>query len=129
MLGPPGVAVRVAGAGLADVFLDVHQQVGDANEAKQRGLYADLLADGVLRVPSEVSQNEACAAVTRAREVGASAVLLHDPGALAVFADPPAEALEMAAGLFGTWLGMKSANVDAAAAVMAGMAAEVAAAE
>jgi hypothetical protein len=45
----PGVAGRVAGmAGLADALRTAEQQADDANTAKQRGLYADLLADGTL---------------------------------------------------------------------------------
>jgi len=47
-----------------------------------------------------LGESEAGEAVTRAREVAASAVLLHDQDALARFADPPAKALDLAAGLF-----------------------------
>jgi len=70
--GRPGVAGRVAGmAGLADVLRAAEQQAGDANTAKQRGLYADLLGDGTLLLPSDVSESEAGEAVARAREVAA----------------------------------------------------------
>jgi len=51
-------------------------------------------------LPSDLGESEAGEAVTRAREVAASAVLLHDQDALARFADPPAKALDLAAGLF-----------------------------
>ena len=67
-------------------------QAGAANAAKQRGLYADLMADGTLSLPSDVTGSEARDAVARACEVGASAALLHDQEALAGFADPPPEA-------------------------------------
>jgi hypothetical protein len=96
--------------------------VNDANVAKQRGLYADLLANGKLSLPSEVTEGEAAKAVARAREVGASAVLLHDQDALAKFADPPAAALDLAAVVFGRYLDMDVADADADAAALTDMA-------
>jgi len=116
-----GVAGRVAAMpNLAGVISATAQQADDTNVAKQRGLYADLLANGKLSLPSEVTEGEAAEAVARAREVGASAALLHDQDALAKFADPPAEALDLAAVVFGRYLDMDVA--DAAAAALADMA-------
>lgn len=79
------------------------RQASDANAAKQRGLYADLLADGTLSLPSDISGDEAAAAVMKAQEVGAAAFLLHDPDALAAFADPSPEAVALAETVFGSW--------------------------
>ncbi len=121
--GRPGVADRMARmAGLADVLRAVEQEAGDANMAKQRGLYADLLGDGTFLLPSDVSESEAGEAVARAREVAASAVLLHDQDALERFADPPTDALDLAAGVFAPYLEMSVADADAAAAAVADMA-------
>jgi AbiV family abortive infection protein len=58
----PGVADRVAGmAGLADALRAAEHQADGANTAKQRGLYADLLADGALSLPSDISEEKAAA--------------------------------------------------------------------
>jgi microcystin-dependent protein len=119
----PGVAGRVAAMpDLAGVISSAAQQAGDANVAKQRGLYADLLAGGELSLPSDVTEAEAAEAVARAREVGASAALLHDQDALAKFAEPPAGTLDLAAVVFGRYLDMDVADADAAAAALTGMA-------
>ena len=126
----PGVAARVAAMPeLAGLLTAAGAQATDANTAKQRGLYADLVADGTLSLPSDVSEGEAAEAVARAREVGASAALLHDQDALAKFADPPAEALDLAEGLFGRLLGAKVDDADAAAALIGDLAAGLAAAQ
>jgi AbiV family abortive infection protein len=127
----PGVASRVAAMpDLAGVLSEAAEQAGDANVAKQRGLYADLMADGTLSVPSDVTESEAAGAMARAREVGASATLLHDQEALAAFADPPAEALAVAEVLFGHWYEAKDIdNADDAAALIRNLAAQLAPAE
>jgi len=89
----PGVAGRVAGmSGLADELSAVAARAGDANAAKQRGLYADLLADGSLSLPSSVSEDEARRMIGRARDVAESAAMFDDPDAVAVFASLPDEA-------------------------------------
>jgi hypothetical protein len=120
----PGVAGRVAGTtGLADVLRAAEQQAGDANAAKQRGLYADLLADGVLSLPADISEEEAAAAVAQARETGAAAALLHDADALAAFADPSPDAAALAGTLFASWLDARNIeDVDAAADLIRGLA-------
>lgn len=56
--------------GLADTLTAAEAQASDANVAKQRGLYVDLLANGTLSLPSGVSEGEAEAAIAQAREVG-----------------------------------------------------------
>jgi AbiV family abortive infection protein len=119
----PGVAGRVAGmAGLADALRTAEQQADDANTAKQRGLYADLLANGALSLPSDISAEEAATAVAQAREVGAAAALLHDPDALAAFANPSSEARALAGRLFGSWLDARGIdNADAAADLIRGL--------
>jgi AbiV family abortive infection protein len=123
----PGVAGRVAGtADLASVLNAAAQQAGGANAAKERGLYADLLAGGRFSMPSDVTETEAAEAVEQAREVGASAALLHDEDALAAFADPPAEALALADALFGRWLRVKLDDAEAAAGFICDIAAGLA---
>jgi hypothetical protein len=68
----PGVAGRVAAMpDLAGVLSVAGQQADDANAAKQRGLYADLLADGIVSLPSAMTEGEAAEAVARARQAGA----------------------------------------------------------
>lgn len=110
----PGVAGRVAAMpDLDGVITTAVQQAGDANVAKQRGLYVDLLAGGMLSLPSEVTEGKAAEAVARAREVGAAAALLHDQDALAQFADPPAAAGDLASAVFGRYLDVRSAGADA----------------
>lgn len=107
----PGVASRVAAmTDLAGALRAAEAQAGNANAGKQRGLYADLMADGALSLPSGIRQAEAAAAVTQAREVGASAALLHDPDALAALADPPPEALTLAEAAFGFLSSMQGIN-------------------
>jgi AbiV family abortive infection protein len=114
----PGIAGRVAAMpDLADVISAAAQQAGAANVAKQRGLYADLVAGGKLSLPSEVTEAEAAEAVERAREVGVSAALLHDQGALETFANPSEEALDLAAAVF-RCLDVSIGDVDALAAVV-----------
>jgi AbiV family abortive infection protein len=113
----PGVAERLAGtAGLADALRAADDQASNANAAKQRGLYADLLAGGVLSLPSAISEEKATTAVGQARETGAAAALLHDPDALAAFADLSPDAESLAGTLFGTWFDARGINdADAAA--------------
>lgn len=53
---------------------------------KQHGLYADLMADGTLSLPSDMTESDARDAVAQARAVGSSAALLHDKESLAGFA-------------------------------------------
>jgi AbiV family abortive infection protein len=126
----PGVAGRVAAMpGLADVLSTAGQQAEDANAAKQRGLYADLLADGTVSLPSAVTEGEAAEAVARARKAGASAALLHDQDALARLADPPAEALALADVLFGRLFEAEVNDAQAAAALIADVAARLSPAE
>lgn len=123
----PGVVGRIAGTpALADVFEAAYTQAGDANVAKQRGLYVDLLADGTLALPADVSEDEARKAVAQAREVGASAALLKDQDALAKFVDPPAEALALAEALLGQWAALEhEVDVDDAAAMISDVAARL----
>lgn len=126
----PGVAGRVAAMpDLASVLTTAGQQADDANAAKQRGLYADLLADGTVSLPSAVTEAEAAEAVARAREAGISAALLHDPDALVKFADPPAEALALADVLFGCLFEAEVDGAQAAAALIADMATRLSPAE
>jgi AbiV family abortive infection protein len=126
----PGVAGRIAAMpDLASVLGAAGQQAEDANAAKQRGLYADLLADGTVSLPSAVTEAEAAEAVARAREAGASAALLHDQDALARLADPPAEALALADALFGRLFEAEVDDAQAAAALIADVAVRLSPAE
>ena len=126
----PGVVGRVAAMpDLAGVLSAAGQQAENANAAKQRGLYADLLADGTVSLPSAVTEGEAAEAVARAREAGASAALLHDRDAFARLADPPAEALALADALFGRLLEAEVDDAQAAAALIADVAARLSPAE
>jgi AbiV family abortive infection protein len=125
----PGVAERVAGmAGLADMLRAAERHASDANAAKQRGLYADLLADGTLSQPSDISGDEAAAAVVQAQQVGAAAFLLHDPDALAAFADPSPEAVALAETVFGPWTDAEGviSDADAAAKMLRDLASAIA---
>ncbi len=102
----------------------------DANVAKQRGLYADLLAGGVISRPSDVTEGEAAEAVATAREVGGAAALLHDQAVLARLADPPAEALPVVEAVFRGWFEAEPAqDAEGAAAFVAGVVARLAPAE
>jgi AbiV family abortive infection protein len=120
----PGVAVRIAGMpDLASFLTAATKHAAVANAAKERGLYADLLRDGAISRPSDVTEDDAADAVARARQVGASAAPLHDQDALAKFADPPPEALAVADAVFSFWLGTKAESAEAAAAIVTEMAA------
>jgi AbiV family abortive infection protein len=126
----PGVASRVATMPLADVLRTAVTQASTANAAKQRGLYADLMADGTLSLPSDVAESDAREAVVQAREVGSSAALLHDQEALARFADPSAESLAVAEAVFGRLSEAKGMDdADAAGALLSDMAARLAVGE
>ena len=126
----PGVAGRIAAMpDLAGVLTAAGQHAADDNAAKERGLYADMRADGTVSRPSGVTEGEAADAVARAREVGAQAALLHDQDALAAFANPPAEGLAMADAFFGRWLDAKADSAEDAARFSADMAARVAPSE
>src|ERR1017187_1964350 len=94
----PGVASRVTALPLADVLRTTVSQASTANAAKQRGFYADLMADGTFSLPSDVTESDARAAVAQACAVASSAALLHDKEALAGVADPPAPAAGGTAG-------------------------------
>jgi AbiV family abortive infection protein len=94
--GKPGVAARVENAPrLSDQLAQLAGEVGESNQAKQRGFYVDLIS-GELKQPSEVTEADARAAMARAWEVAESAGPLRDPEALAVLADPPPEVLRFA---------------------------------
>jgi hypothetical protein len=110
---------------LAGVLSAAGQQAEDANASKQRGLYADLLADGTVSRPSAVTEAEAAEAVARARQAGASEALLHDREALARFADPAAEALTLGDVLFGRLFETEVEDAEAAAALIANVAARL----
>jgi AbiV family abortive infection protein len=120
----PGVAARIADMPDLTSFLTAAtEHAAAANAAKERGLYADLLRDGAISLPSDVTEEKAAEAVAMARQVGAAAAMLHDQDALAKFADPPAEALAVADVVFDFWLGMKAESAEAAAAIVTEMAA------
>ena len=110
----PGVASKVTALPLADVLRTTVSQASTANAAKQRGFYADLMADGTFSLPSDVTESDARAAVAQACAVASSAALLHDKEALAGFADPSASEAR------GT------DDVDAVAALLADLAAGLA---
>jgi hypothetical protein len=64
--------------------------------------------------------------VAYAREVGASAALLHDQDAIAKFANPPAEALTLAETVFGQLDAMQHAvDADTAAALITSVASQL----
>jgi len=68
---------------LADILRTAASQATTANAQNSTGFYADLMADGTLSLPSDVSESDAMDAVAQARAVGSSAALLHDKEALA----------------------------------------------
>jgi AbiV family abortive infection protein len=126
----PGVAAM---PDLAGVLSAAGLQADNANAAKQRRLYADLFADGTVSLPSAITEGEAAEAAARARararESGASAALLHDQDALAKFADPPSEALDLADVLFGRLFEAEVDDAEAAAALIGDVAARLSPAE
>ena len=83
----------------------------------------DLLAGGTLSLPSGVSRDKAVATVRQAQDVGAAAALLHDPDALAAFANPSPAAVTLAKALFGSWGGAQDVigDTDAAADLLRGL--------
>ncbi len=88
--GQPGRIGRVlAMADLAAMLDDTKAQASGANEAKKNGLYADMDEDGRLRLPSDVTENDARQSVARAREIAASSRMFRDQEAMARLAAPP----------------------------------------
>ncbi len=88
--GTPGVAGRIlALPDLAVILSDAETQAAESNEAKKGGLYADIGEDGLLRLPSDVTEQDARSSVAMAREVAASAAAFRDPEAVGRLAAPP----------------------------------------
>jgi AbiV family abortive infection protein len=119
----PGVLARVMGlAGLAEVLREVEAEAAAANKTKMRALYADMDADGHVRVPEkEIGEAQAQAAVERAREVARAAAQLSEPLYLAALADPPPEVVNATMPLFIACLDSVPTTAgpdEAAAAVM-----------
>lgn len=84
---------------IAGILDDAHVFAQDLDRLKQHGLYADIDANGQIRLPSEVSGAELNAQLGQARRAVLAATLLLDPGIPAELADPPAESVELARAL------------------------------
>jgi AbiV family abortive infection protein len=100
--GPPGAAARLAAMPITQLeqILDTTGAFADdADMLKRRGLYVDMDRHGRIRRPSEITETEVSGQLARARQVASSARLLRDPGVQPRFADPPAEAVELARAL------------------------------
>jgi AbiV family abortive infection protein len=120
--GPPGAAARLAAMPITQLeqILDATDAFADdADMLKRRGLYVDMDRRGRIRRPSEITETEVSGQLARARQVAESAGLLRDPGAQPGFADPPAEAVELARALVGAFAEAGSLRTPGAAAAVA----------
>jgi AbiV family abortive infection protein len=100
----PGIAASVSDIPpdqLLKIVTALNTQAEDAGRMKERGLYADMGADGTIWQPHQITETEAANGTGRAREVAASAAaIFKDDDALERLANPPAEQLAMLAAVF-----------------------------
>lgn len=95
----PAQLAAMAPTELAVILDNAEVLAEEVDRLKQRGLYADIDADGQIRIPSEVSEADVAAQLARARQAVSAASLLLDPGMPAELLDPPAESVELARAL------------------------------
>jgi AbiV family abortive infection protein len=120
--GPPGAAARLAAMPITQLeqILDTTGAFADdADMLKRRGLYVDMDRHGRIRRPSEITETEVSGQLARARQVASSASLLRDPGVQPRFADPPAEAVELARALVRAFAEAGNLRTPKAAAAVA----------
>jgi AbiV family abortive infection protein len=120
--GPPGAAARLAAMPITQLeqILDTTGAFADdADMLKRRGLYVDMDRHGRIRRPSEITEAEVSGQLARARQVASSASLLRDPGVQPRFADPPAEAVELARALVRAFAEAGNLRTPKAAAAVA----------
>jgi AbiV family abortive infection protein len=120
--GPPGAAARLAAMPITQLeqILDTAGAFAeDADMLKRRGLYVDMDRHGRIRRPSEITEAEVSGQLARARQAASSASLLRDPGVQPRFADPPAEAVELARALVRAFAEAGNVRTPKAAAAVA----------
>jgi AbiV family abortive infection protein len=115
----PGLASRLAAmpaAQLAHILSVLSMHSEEANRLKRRGLYVDMDRSGRIREPSEITDAEVTGELARARQATSSAAWLLTSEARARFADPSAEAIELACALASALTGAGHTRTPEAAA-------------
>jgi AbiV family abortive infection protein len=104
--GTPGIAARIAATPadqLAVILEETAAQADESDQWKKRGLYVDMDDYGQIQRPADITEAEAAEGLARAREVAASAGLLTDPAAHALFSNPSPQALAFSSELFSAY--------------------------
>src|SRR5262245_17147429 len=91
---------------VAEVVDNARALAQDQDRLKQRGLYADIDRTGHIRLPSEITDADVAAQISRTRRAVSSASVLLDPRTPGFLANPPAEAIEL-------WRALVSALTEA----------------
>lgn len=119
--GRPGMSARLAATPvdeLAELLNGMQTQADVTDYMKLRGLYADMARDGSVSRPSSITKAEAIEQVRRARDVVATASSLTDQKLMAVFANPPAEAMTISSVVFDTYINASSIDTASDAATV-----------
>jgi AbiV family abortive infection protein len=98
----PGVAPKLAAmpaTRATQILRSLNVPAEEADRLKRRGLYVDMDRAGQIREPSEITEAEVTSELARARQAADSAGLMLGPEVQARFANPPAEAIELARAL------------------------------
>src|SRR5258707_5279758 len=101
---------------VAGILEDAQVLAQDVDRLKQRGLYADIDRSGQVRLPSEVTEADVAAQLSRARLAVSSAPVLLVPGTAARIANPPAELTEFCRALVSAFAEAGSGRTPEAAA-------------
>ncbi len=101
---------------VAGILEDAQVLAQDVDRLKQRGLYADIDRSGQVRLPSEVTEADVAAQLSRARLAVSSASVLLVPGTAARIANPPAELTEFCRALVSAFAEAGSGRTPEAAA-------------
>ena len=89
----PWLAALPAGE-LAQVLTALDLPVDEADRLKRRGLYADVGRGGLIREPSEITEDEVLSQLTRAGQAASAAGQLLEPETQAWLVNPTVEAVE-----------------------------------
>jgi AbiV family abortive infection protein len=101
---------------VAGIVEDAQVLAQDVDRLKQRGLYADIVPSGQIRLPSEVTEADVAAQLGRARLAVSSASVLLVPGTASRITNPPAEAIELCRALVSAFAESGSGRTPEAAA-------------
>lgn len=117
---PTGVQLADMPPGRAAEILDKAQALAQVvDHLKQRGLYADIDGAGRVRLPSEVTDTEVAAQLSRSRRAVSSASALLHPNVPARLAHPPADVVELTSALVSAFAEAGySRSAEAAAGVL-----------